>query len=1249
MVFQKVLNISDCSLVQRPRWLGIALRIHGEVSSFVFQPWLKSEILASMSNFCLPLTDKERALMQLPPDALRAATNPDFLRNAKTNMTVDQIFRSRVYQPGQMFPTFMASYGSQHDLPVDHLKKFGYFGHFVADVASDLGCRFMTPFEILLLHGVAHTCFLVDELSTAWRTVGNFIATQHALVLLANACNSVGTARLDVASLFRRFQEERFTAMKVKLLQVSAGTFMMPSDAAKSDAFLAAVDQLFGSRFLFGTEVFEWNPLTGLVDETDYTSIATQLTDSQQVARINAYLSQVSPSDLMDLEEVSATLLWAPISKGVIHFEQGEFAFWFSADIAMDELIYFWGGDFTCDFHACDPAGNSATLKASQMIIEDLESLQRPITLFMEDGKLTVMPGQDALPLLAMPFFQDCGHDIWDPYAKVQSEQVSVSCRIYLRHELQYGIIEVFPAVIMASIKNTSGTWSWEPATDTVILQLTGDAFSVKTMLGLGFWGKVLLPSALRELGRNCEITEDRIIFAPIGGYVACPQFAFREALAIAAARCLLQNLIGDFRDYTDELMKVQIKWTADIWEYELPSLVTVEVIVTLLEYGFSPSIGTAHFRPLAVGRCVAYDTLLKDLPIGANRQHVKLDIVLSLSGGGASKMQQRALHQNVIAGLFLEQGYDLDWTTKAVNALVEKCGISKLQAVTASPMGAMKLQALDRLCQEAGVVKPVVTPPTSKKSFSGAPWNAKKKKLGTAQIDVGDYRIDDGFFFNQDDTQAVQIQELHAQKTGVVLSTYEEAKTWLVAGEVISSDELGLLVLGPKPTQCQMPSQTVVVPCHTSRGQAVLLSAQLYQFGSKSLKVKQGDPKDQIKNEQAQLMAITFYKSDWSMEEWQKILHETPKFLKAHLQADQLGNSIQSSWGRSLRDNRAPATPIQAQTVQIHAMVVADKVDEVLKKSGFNRLYCTPKLPSGKLSEDFKVIWSNGDKTALEVLSAKVPNCFGLVKSRTNMGLRVRNADFAAAWALVNPNTPVPTRDAGELLYKIAGLPFGCSLPMMEAWLTNVGWNARPLKAIGAQAWLVRAVDRPPAGHLLFNSSPVLLTFLPPKQELARPIVAGPPPRPKMQTTRPRPGVTAEWPQGDPWQNWQGSSSSQSATSAAPVVRQAEGPTTVRLQAQDAKIEALQQQVTQLNEQQKNMESGLSQRMVSLEKEGSDHQVFVEKSLQSLRGDMDQALQQSLTKTAQLMDSKFEDLKALFGARANKRPPDEDASMETR
>ena len=1245
MVFQKVLNVSDSSFVQRPRWLGLALRIHGEARPFTFQPWIKSEVFAQMSDFCLPLTAEEKSQLQLSADALRAASNPDYVKNARPSMTVDQVFRSRVFQPGQYFPTFMATYGHQHDLPVEHLKKFGYFAHFLADPTSDLGCRFMSPFEILLLHGVTHSCFLVNDLSTAWRTVGNFICTQHALVLLANACNCVGPEILDVESLFRRFQMERLTASNVRCHSIVSGTFLLPDDSMKTDAFLTSVEQLFEARFTFGSELFQWHPTSGFHLPDLTAEVAdTQLTDSQQIARINAYLSQVSAEELLELEDVSPTVLWAPVTKGVIHFQQDSLGFWYSADLTHEELTYSWGGAFTCDFHACDIAGHTATMRSSDAILADLEELTGPLVLYMEDGKLTLLPGEETTPLKSLPYFQD-GHDlVWSPYAQIDCQEVPVSGRVYLNKELQYGLIETFPAVLMAGIKNTSGIWEWNPSTDVVSLQLQGDDFSVKTMLG--FWSKILLPTSLRELGRQAVIDGGRISFPPLGDNVACPQFAFREVLAITAARCLLQNLIGEFRDFADELKEVHVKWTNFIWEYQLPSLITVEVLIALLEYGFSPFIGKEHFRPLVRGRMVAFDTALKDLPVREGRQEVRVDLVLSIRGGGPSKTQQKALHQNVIAGLFLEQGYDLEWTTKAVNALVEKCGIAKLQTVSTSPMGAMKIQALDKLCQEAGVVKPTIGAPTTRKQFAGAPWNNKKKKLGFEHIDIGDYRIDDGFFFCQDDTPAVQLQEMHAQKNGVVLSSYEGAKSWLTAGEVISSDELGLLLLGPKPLQCQMPSQAVVIPCHTSRGQPVLLSAQLFQFGSKAIKVKQSDPKDQIKSDQAQLMAITFHKTDWQMDEWQKILHETPKFLKTQLQVDQLEGSVQSSWGRSYRVNQTPASPVQAQTVQIHAMIVADKIDEVLKKSGFNRMYFTPKVPSGKLSDEYKVLWSSGDKTALEVLSAKVPNCYGLVRSRTNLGLRVRTADFDAAWAIVNPNTPVPTRDEGDLLYKVAGLPFGCSLAMMEAWLTNVGWKAKPVKAIGAQAWLVRACDRPPAGHLLFNSSPVLLTFLPPKPEVSRPILAGPAPRPKVQGGR-NPGATPEWPQGDPWQNWQGSTGS--ASVSAPVARQTDGPTSVRLQAQDAKIEALQLQMSKMSDHQKAMDSGLTQRMTAMEKQTADHQVFVEKSLQSLRGDMDQALQQSLTKTAQLMDSKFEDLKSLFAGRANKRSPDDDAPMDTK
>ena len=1245
LVFQKVMNVSDCSLVQRPRWLGIALRIHGDAKPFSFLPWVKSEILAQMSDFRLPLSLEEKAMMQLSTDALRAATNPEFLKNVRPGISTDQVFSSRVYRPGQMFPTFMASYGFQHDLPVEHLRKFGYFGHFLADTESDLGCRFMMPCEILLLHGVAHAFFLATDLQTAWRTVGNFITTQHALVLIANACNSVGPETLNVDWLFRKFQDERLTAGTVRRHKIDAGEFTMHVLGAKTDQFLAAVDQLFAARNQFGTEFHLWTPTAGFA-EPDVVELlsSTQLTDSQQVARHNDFSSQITVHDLIDAEEVSATLLWAPISKGIIHFQQADLTFWFSADLTMDELTSFWGGELSCEFHPCDIAGNCATLRANGGICDDLDALHRPILLFMEDGKLTISPGEDGIPLLDLPFLQPCAGEIWNPYARVGLEEVPVSNRIYLRQELRYGIIKVFPAVLMAGIKNTSGIWSWNPFTDEVTLQLRGDSFSVKTMLN--FWSQVILASSLQEFGRLCILQDDKITFAPSNGTVPCPQLAFREVLAVAASRCLLQNLIGEFRDFTDDLMTFHIKWTNYVWEYDLPSMITVEVLMVLLEYGFSPSIGSAHFRPLVRGKSVAFTTQLKDLPTRVGQSYVKLDLVLSIQGGGPSKSQQRTLHQNVIAGLFLKQGYDLDWTTQAVSTLVEKCGLAKLQVVAASPVGATKIQALDKLYHEAGIVKPAISPPTTKKQFPGAPWNAKKKKLGVGQIDVSDYRIDDGFFFHQDDTPAQQLHELHAQKNGIVLAAYDDAKSWLLAGEIISSDELGLLVLGPKPLNCQMPSQAVVIPCHTSRGQAVLLSAQLFQFGAKAIKVKQSDPKDQIKNEQAQLMAITFYKADWTLEDWQKILHETPKFLRAVMQSEQLDGSVQSSWGRSYRDNRTPASPIQAQTVQLHCMVVADRVDDVLKKSGFNRLFFTPKMPSGKLSEDYKVIWTSCDKTAMEVLSAKVPSCLGLVRSRTNLGLRVKTTDFAASWAIVNPTLPVPTRDVGDLMYKVAGLPFGCSLPMMEAWLTNLKWDAKPLKAIGAQAWLVRAVEKPPDGHLLFNSSPVLLSFLPPKPELTRPILAGPPPRPKPQGYK-GPAASSEWPQGDPWQNWHGTSGNGPTQAAAS--RQADGPTTVRLQAQDAKIEALQQQMTQLGEQQKQMDTGFTQRLSGLEKQGADHRVFVEKSLQSLRGDMDQALQQSLTKTAQLMDSKFEDLKALFGARAGKRPSDEDAPMDTK
>ena len=143
--------------------------------------------------------------------------------------------------------------------------------------------------------------------------------------------------------------------------------------------------------------------------------------------------------------------------------------------------------------------------------------------------------------------------------------------------------------------------------------------------------------------------------------------------------------------------------------------------------------------------------------------------------------------------------------------------------------------------------------------------------------------------------------------------------------------------------------------------------------------------------------------------------MQRTIPFIRQVLDHENLADHVLSIWGRSLRSGKSPCTPQQAQTIQVHCSVPEDKLGKLLSKSGFNKMFCTPKNADGRLDTAFQVIWMQCDSCQAAVSSAKVPHSLGLVRGRKTLGIRVKETDFEAAWQILCPTLPKPTHKAGR------------------------------------------------------------------------------------------------------------------------------------------------------------------------------------------------------------------------------------------
>lgn len=195
--------------------------------------------------------------------------------------------------------------------------------------------------------------------------------------------------------------------------------------------------------------------------------------------------------------------------------------------------------------------------------------------------------------------------------------------------------------------------------------------------------------------------------------------------------------------------------------------------------------------------------------------------------------------------------------------------------------------------------------------------------------------------------------------------------------------------------------------------------------------------------------------------------------------------------------------------------------------------------------------------------------------------------------------------------------------------------WKGHPFRALGPQTWLVRSDANPGDQLMQFNGQPILIRLLPPKMTSQQKVLLGP--RSSKQSDKIDPFQT---PQGDPWGGWQGLGSAP-ARQAPPRVL--EGPTETRLQSQDEKIAALQEDMKKLTAVHDATAKQTQQQLVTLESATQQQLQQVSGAMIQLRADLDKSFAQSLQQNTKMMDDRMSELKQLLIN--NKRSAPQDAA----
>ena len=363
----------------------------------------------------------------------------------------------------------------------------------------------------------------------------------------------------------------------------------------------------------------------------------------------------------------------------------------------------------------------------------------------------------------------------------------------------------------MAAVSQVTVEYRWISSQDHCCFTIKGD--TPARLVIQDALSHALDTSALAVLRRQvtCQHSADGIkcLSVPQGHQGVAPEGAFLLGLAIGLSRMLLNQCISESN------CLIRIKWDSRIlWQDKVHPTTSIGFLLSVLGFGLSPYTLGSKFHFVCKGQRCLPEQLVSDFAVSSHCGAIVFHLVPFLHGGGpGSKNQQRMLQQTALASVLLEHGYDLPWTTKTCDTLLAKFSLHRIQAITAQPMGSEKLKAILQICKEADIVLPEVNKPSSRVAATSAPWaNAKKTKRAQVQLDPKDYLICPGFFLNEDGSQVTQLQELRPQASGIVLASSQQAQSWIREGQLISSDELGLLILAEF---LKLPFHSLKSPSH--------------------------------------------------------------------------------------------------------------------------------------------------------------------------------------------------------------------------------------------------------------------------------------------------------------------------------------------------------------------------------------------------------------------------------------------------
>ena len=1216
IVWKANLNLSEVLPQSRTRLMLVAVRIGDpRVKQMPSGTWTKAHLTPTLQSIILPDSDASHEFTPTPsPDIFDMYFQPRYLPQG-VGTTSYQIRKCRVKTIADVHPCLMASYSKSHELPTETLSQKGLLGAFVLHNGK---IRLLSIAEAALLFGSAHPVYMPCNHRIAYHLLGNAIAVPHALLGLINGIAQL--ASIGWSEIPKWILDE---LMNNRLRAPDVSTRVVPEH-----------DML----------IIERNPVSPTASwevETHHFN-ALRITQGRTtvVIRVMQEVRVMEALRKFYRLPLNTHLTWQPRgdAKTVLPL--------FFEDTTPSEgmqILNFDTGPLTLEEHmfksksaasicVLTPSGPFLMTRSKVGNIGEVIDALNPH--FQQ-----VLVGQDHLG--------------WTLGLELEPPDVL------------FVVPEVTPAEI-DHVKLMRHTWVL--AIDRAINDMSmHDALWILHQFTLMGWTDIVRAlgwKTVLDTHPGSGITSPKQVQLSLQRCRNASGVTLQALINVLITRLTIRLLEGEVK-HLDEGPPVRVKlWESIIWEGRISPETLSGVFATTWSRAASFFGMTRELRTLVHGQRTNPEWSIRhyiNTDPAPQKPHT-IQLIMQIEGGGSKAEAAVKLKEDFTARL-LQLGFDPIDTRQFVTQLYQEAGAARLRHMLAMQDEEAFIQQNTLLAQQTRTKLP-------ERHDLEADRNKKVrlqwKSFGVepSSLNPADLKIEPGTFCRADNSEVTMQTRSGPQEPGIVF--IDAADIVAFAKKTRESPPAEILAIVPG-TQCPLrdPScNRLNLQVRTRSDEKVIIAACCHSIGKNPIQQKVS-PGDGAKVSESTKAMFVVWRQECPEETWSQLIDAPIQTVFKTLQIIPSEAIAGAPVGRSWRANRQATDPQEADSFCFYARILASMLTSVLKQSGVDGIYVTPKSEHSTLADSrFNVIWTDAHSSEQAFKQIEKLDCaLGIIrtsKDRPTYGVRVWAKDFDTAWNLLKPGEPKPKQFAGEYLYKVSPLPEGVTAEDIQAWIALEKLPAKPLRALSASTWLLIGQEKIDRQHLTWKRNAIMLKPLDSKYSRNTQTILAASSQPsktrrtwKTDRKESEPidplSVSDPWAQArenmwsnDPWWPSPSITNASSASSRSDTTRCSDRGNREQQQEIDTmkhQISALEKAVNQQNKDTAGLRKEVHHEFAAVRKEVTEVKTSFQTTLTAALGQTQEVLQRGFKED-------FESLKALLTGTSRKRG-ERDEDME--